>query len=1149
MDAKIFRVNYKSDFILTLTSDAGWMTPFCIKFWTGAPSQAFYASWDGETYTHCSYDPEEPTKLTVQFDDHHLPTGELKCQIAYHFTVDDFPNDTEDEVLNQETVTTVIDGETHVVMLDFTGQTAPEIQFSLPAYVNEQQRIENEQARIAAEQQRIENEQQRIENETHRENVADEDHRVAVADHEQAESDHTRAESDHTTASNDHTQAGNDHTRAESDHTQAGNDHTRAESDHTTASNDHTQAGTDHTRAGEDHTRAESDHTRAESDHASIEPFMDSLGAFDISAYHAEGGVLAKYANLSAALGTNGANIPEAIRKGGMSVKFVLSSDNKYVQYRLMSDTFNTTPTNWQGVDDAPTAGSNNLVVSGGVAAKKIDVSSVNLTDTSKITPNKYFMWSGAIGSANGYALTDYILVNGQDVIIANAAYNEGNITSGVVYDKNFIGLRTLGTSKQYTFQDGDCYVRFCVTLDAAQNYPQMVRSNYGTTLLPYQQYNPIDGYLGGVNQKIKDIEIEVNPNINLSVYGNGNSELPTALPAGQVSYSILTSSNAYASIYFYDSSNNILYQKEGIYLVGNTLFAENITIDDECVKVIFNRITSSNFTLKVETFETIDRSKVIQGLETIVGKQGSKKILYVKKDGTGDFTDIQSAINSINDAAIDNQYEIRVCDDFLITDLTELYKKNSPTIHNSSALAPSEHIAAIITKDYVNIVGYNRCRKIAVHSPYNLDSNSFQYVQTMWLQGNVTIENLDFEIKNGRYAIHQESGGNQSSPDYNAITTLKNVKATHLGNADSAAGSSAWSAICGQANGTCAGLKCIFENVEWSPTFYIHNNPKFISPTYFKFKNCNIIPSPAQFGEGYQGGYIDAYGCGQNFEIDIEGCNFLGLDSKINVAASNTLSDACHDIRTMVPCVKGYGNSRNAIVNQIYSKFVLCFETTENNKTVAVTGGTAKELIWGDDFFSYAGATDSHGFTCGTEYIGGLAFLLGKRLGNCTSENKTLIIELDGVEQTVTFNTDYTSMSNADVISAINAQLSGITATASSKDSSMKMYPYKECYEVGYNYTSNTIYAGTPLVRDIPNYLGWKICPNGVKPQGMACERINPNGNGKVAYLDKNLFKSIRDYAIGASSYAKASGGYWTAATENDADIAIIAPGIWGAV
>jgi hypothetical protein len=489
--AKIFRINYKSDFILTLESDAGWMTPFCIKFWTGAPSQAYYVGWDGETYNHCSFDPSEPTKLQVQFDDHHLPIGELKYQVAYHFTVADFPNDTEDEVINPANITTEIDGETYQVMLDFTGETAPEIQFALPAYANEAQRIANEQQRIAAETQRIANEETRIANEQTRINQeqtrqqneqqrinqeqarvneyatlkadavaatdaandaatlaqqkaeyaqqqggyakdqgdyaknqgdyakeqgdtaladhqrAESDHVIAIDDHTQAGNDHTRAEADHGIAIDDHTQAGNDHTRAESDHataaadhTQAGQDHTtaasdhsRAESDHTTAAADHTQAGqdhttaasdhgiaaedhtqagndhtraesdhataaADHTQAGNDHTRAESDHTRAESDHAAVEVYVDSLGAFDISAYHATGGVLAKYADLTAALGTNGANIPEAIRKGGMSVKYVQTSDNKYVQFRYMLQYKNTTAgnaefiniANWQGM-------------------------------------------------------------------------------------------------------------------------------------------------------------------------------------------------------------------------------------------------------------------------------------------------------------------------------------------------------------------------------------------------------------------------------------------------------------------------------------------------------------------------------------------------------------------------------------------------------------------------------------------------------------------------------------------------------------------------------------------------------------------------------------------------------------------------------
>lgn len=86
---------------------------------------------------------------------------------------------------------------------------------------------------------------------------------------------------------------------------------------------------------------------------------------FDISAYHATGGTLQTYTDLADALtGTNG-GVPSTLQKGGMSIKFVSSVDNKYVQYRLMSDTFNTTPANWQGVDDELTAGSNNLVKSG----------------------------------------------------------------------------------------------------------------------------------------------------------------------------------------------------------------------------------------------------------------------------------------------------------------------------------------------------------------------------------------------------------------------------------------------------------------------------------------------------------------------------------------------------------------------------------------------------------------------------------------------------------------------------------------------------------------------------------------------------------------------------------------------------------------
>ena len=528
----IFRINYKSDFILTLNSDAGWMTPFCIKFWTSAPSQAYFVGFDGTTYTHCSPVAGEPTKLQVQFDDHHLPIGDLKFQIGYHFTVADFPTSVEDEVINQASVIIEVDDAPAQVMLDLNGETAPEIEFSLPAYANEAQRIANEQARIASEQQRIanedariaaeatrqQNEQQRIRQEEARVSefatlksqsqeatsaantaaalanekaalaadkaalagaaatlanakaqlAADKaaladaaatlandkaalaqqkaeyaqqqgdyakaqgdtalaDHRRAESDHTTAADDHTRAESDHGIAADDHTQAGNDHTRAESDHGIAADDHTRAGNDHTRADSDHGIAADDHTQAGNDHTRAESDHTRAEQDHTDVQNAIESADlVYDISKANAVGGVLATYADLAAALGVDGANVPVNRRQGGMTVKFVLTSDNNYVRYDYMGSSTAvadfTNVANWRGVDEVPIKDSRNLVTSGAVYAATLNQIAIQATVEDAI-----------------------ITVKVDDVIVATGT---GSLTTAIEYGKVF----TVECSRVYDY-------------------------------------------------------------------------------------------------------------------------------------------------------------------------------------------------------------------------------------------------------------------------------------------------------------------------------------------------------------------------------------------------------------------------------------------------------------------------------------------------------------------------------------------------------------------------------------------------------------------------------------------------------------------------------------------------------------------------
>ena len=69
---------------------------------------------------------------------------------------------------------------------------------------------------------------------------------------------------------------------------------------------------------------------------------------FDITVYNNN----TKYADLAAALGVDGANIPATLRRGGMSVKFVQSSDNNYQQFRCKTQTFSADPEDWYFEDD-----------------------------------------------------------------------------------------------------------------------------------------------------------------------------------------------------------------------------------------------------------------------------------------------------------------------------------------------------------------------------------------------------------------------------------------------------------------------------------------------------------------------------------------------------------------------------------------------------------------------------------------------------------------------------------------------------------------------------------------------------------------------------------------------------------------------------
>ena len=252
---------------------------------------------------------------------------------------------------------------------------------------------------------------------------------------------------------------------------------------------------------------------------------VENGGVFDISAFNAVGDTLATYTDLEAALGTNGANIPEGVRKGGMSIKFVQSSDNKYVQYRLMTDSFNTTLANWQGVDDDPIAGSNNLVKNGALFAKRLrdelETYGYIKFDESKIMPfgiDSSNNWVATGGSViiPVYSDDGKILLKRQyrTIVISflkSFPYGIGNnepVDFSSVYPNRIVINNTVGYEAEYDIPSDCKYICFSA-----------IQAEQVITLLPYFSF--IKKTVGGKLTDIVNVQNTFNDfylNIHLGV-------------------------------------------------------------------------------------------------------------------------------------------------------------------------------------------------------------------------------------------------------------------------------------------------------------------------------------------------------------------------------------------------------------------------------------------------------------------------------------------------------------------------------------------------------------------------------------------------------------------------------------------------------
>lgn len=825
---------------------------------------------------------------------------------------------------------------------------------------------------------------------------------------------------------------------------------------------------------------------------AVFDKFKLDGGAYDVTAHNNN----ATFADLSALLNSENLNtlIPVAVRHGGMSIKFVLTSDNKYVQYRLMSDSFNTTPTNWQGVDNEPIAGSENLIKSSSVyfTAEKLNYQKLdkkvgkNLFDKTKRKVGYYIEGNKTESAAPNYSITDYIPVTEGDSIIANKS---ASYTYNLFYDKNFAPLGNViaSTTSPMTVPVGAEYIRLSLRNADADTF-QVEIGTQSTEYEPYTDDAPLtntEKRLTSVERQVNDIQDELedivtqdfilsrtiavsewesgwlyiqNNALNNSQYNKHFGKI--AVKAGDKIK--VTSKGYYADgvncclAAFFDNTTDPSDWSDATGFIG--YYSDTADTSKKEREIIVPDGTSYVVLSTFGVVQAVEESYIYSLVSAINIPDGSinedklnpelranighpkYNTITCKPTGTSgvdaDFcgiTAIADAINSITDATKNNRYKIHIRGLWHFTNPQDL------------TMYDGVEYSAIYMKKYVDIEGDGADNSIIfVDFPANANFHSgkgYSDYQPIYHNVESKVSGVKIVGKNCRYAYHIDSKDNQADGD---TITIENCTIEYLGHPD-------YSGSFGNTFGTGirSGQKwfikdCNIISRSKNSAFAMHvplSVPKELQQV--NLINCNIDGSVTLHNYQTENmAFVNMIDCNFNnpakAQISYSFYNGISASKKADyITAEINAND--------IECVYRNGGGVNSpkgltllfksITTGITS--TVRFDVTSSAFNL-ILGNSAEDAKlttkygW-DEQYGYIyrdGGVDLAGQAFGTLDIDSNAahgHTLGNRLGNCSVNNKALKVIVDGTEYTVTFNADYTSMTNAQVVEVINNALDGV--------------------------------------------------------------------------------------------------------------------------
>jgi hypothetical protein len=458
----------------------------------------------------------------------------------------------------------------------------------------------------------------------------------------------------------------------------------------------------------------------------------------------------------------------------------------------------------------------------------------------------------------------------------------------------------------------------------------------------------------------------------------------------------------------------------------------------------------------------------------------------------------VQLALNSITDASALKRYRIYV--------MPGLYK-----ITNSSQFIGNiGYPAMICMKDYVDVVGHSKDSVIFwAELPYNdadIDTSvSRNLHQTVWNWATEAhMKNCTLVAKNIRYTIHQDDGRSAMKARY-----YENVDLIFIGDKGSQTcwGLGSWN---GEENYVKGGKCMAVYGNPWS----CHNNTNFKYPTKWSFEDHQFFAA-----ENTTAIVPQNDGSLLNDILKLVGCGFGGKAYVVNYNQFWLKGGQYASFNHAEWRLFGHSNQPFLFSNSVRGYSLRVTSKSKGDNSVVRFDDTSSafddlirnprypdnthiaipefEIING--YLIKDGSAGLSGWANGCRDLSGEAYgydngvvldSLGKNLGDCSTNNKILTINVDGTDYNITFNKNYTNMDNATILAEINAVI-GTVATAELYSVGQEYFPeMSDVMEHVLNAsTTEPIMRGTVVTMTTNGRV--KPCAEGEKIFGVALDDI----------------------------------------------------------